>query len=52
MYYTFLSAHTVQGIAHPSGEADTTLFEDQTKGIRVLLAVDAVRHLHLLLVRS
>lgn len=48
MRYTFLSAHCVQGIAQPSGEADITLFEDQTKGIRVLLTADAVRHLHLL----
>jgi hypothetical protein len=48
MHYTFLSAHSVQGITHPSGEADITLFEDQTKGIRVLLTADAVRHLHLL----
>ena len=48
MHYTFLSAHSVQGITHPNGEADITLFEDQTKSIRVLFTADAVRHLHLL----
>lgn len=48
MRYTFLSAHCVQGIAHPVGAADITLFDDQAKGIRVLLTADAIRHLHLL----
>jgi hypothetical protein len=48
MRYTFLSAYCVQGITHPNGEADIVLFEDQAKGIRVLLTADAVRHLHIL----
>lgn len=48
MRYTFLSAHAVQGIAHPAGEADVPLFHDAAKGIRVFLTADAVAHLHLL----
>lgn len=48
MRYTFLSAHCVQGIAHPVGEPDVVLFDDRAKGIRVLLTSDAVPHLHLL----
>lgn len=46
MHYTFLSAYCVQGIAHPIGEADVTLFEDQMQGIRVLLTTNAIFHLH------
>lgn len=48
MRSTFLSAHAVQGIAHPAGEADVALFHDPVKGIRVYLTADAVAHLHLL----
>jgi hypothetical protein len=48
MRYTFLSAHAVQGIAHPVGEADVPLFHDPARGIRVFLTADAVAHLHLL----
>ncbi len=48
MRYTFLSAQCVKGVAHPSGEADITLFEDHGKGIRVLLTADATPHLALL----
>lgn len=48
MRYTFLSAHAVQGIAHPIGEADVPLFQDPAKGIRVFLTADAVMHLYLL----
>ena len=48
MRYTFLSAHCVQGLAHPLGEPDTTLFSDQAKGIRVLLTAEATPHLRLL----
>ena len=48
MRYTFLSAHAVQGIAHPAGEADVPLFHDPAKGIRVFLTAGAVAHLHLL----
>jgi hypothetical protein len=48
MRYTFLSAHCVQGIAHPTGEPDVTLFDDPARGIRVVLTADAVPRLHLL----
>ena len=48
MRFTFLSAHCVQGLAHPSGEADITLFADQATGIRVQLTADATQHLHVL----
>lgn len=48
MRFTFLSAHCVQGLAHPSSEADVTLFADQATGIRVQLTGDAVCHLHVL----
>jgi hypothetical protein len=48
MRYTFLSAHCVQGIAHPVGEPDLVLFEDQDRGIRALLTADAVPKLSLL----
>lgn len=48
MRYTFLSAHAVQGIAHPIGEADVLLFRDPSKGIRVFLTADAVTHLYFL----
>ncbi|WP_374659310.1 hypothetical protein [Inhella sp.] len=48
MRYTFLSAHAVQGIAHPIGEADVPLFRDPAKGVRVFLTSDAVTHLYLL----
>jgi hypothetical protein len=48
MRYTYISAHCVQGIAHPVGEADVMLFHDEAKGLRVLLTADAIPHLHLL----
>jgi hypothetical protein len=48
MRYAFLSAYCVQGIVHPGGEADITFFEDQAKGIRVLLTADAIPHLSVL----
>ena len=35
MRYTYISAHCLQGIAHPVGEADVALFHDQAKGLRV-----------------
>lgn len=46
MRYTFLSAHCVQGIAHPAGEPDLVLLDDREKGIRVLLTADSNPHLH------
>jgi hypothetical protein len=36
--YTFLSAQSVQGIAHPTFEPDVILFDDPTQRIRVTLA--------------
>jgi hypothetical protein len=48
MRYTYISAHCVQGIAHPVGETDVVLFHDAAKGLRVLLTADAVPHLYLL----
>jgi hypothetical protein len=48
MRYTFLSAHAVQGIAHPLGAADMPLFDDPTKEVRVFLTSDAVGRLYLL----
>jgi hypothetical protein len=37
--YTFLSAHCVQGIAHPAGEPDLTLFDDQLNRHLALLSM-------------
>lgn len=48
MRYTFLSAHCVEGIAHPIGEPDLVLFDGRAKGVRVLLTSDAIPHLQLL----
>lgn len=48
MRYTFLSAHAVQGIAHPPGTTDVPLFDDPAQGVRVFLTSDAVSRLHLL----
>lgn len=48
MRYIFLSAHCVQGIAHPAGEPDITLFDDAAMAIRVLLTANAAQHLRLL----
>ena len=48
MRYTFLSAHCVQGIAHPVGQPDLTLFDDPAIGVCVVLTADIVSRLHLL----
>lgn len=48
MRCTYISAHCVQGIAHPIGEADITLYEDRDTGLRVLLTSNAMPHLALL----
>lgn len=48
MRYTFISAHCVQGIMHPTGEPDLTLFNDQVRGIQVNLTSNANAHLRLL----
>ncbi|MBS1140150.1 MAG: hypothetical protein H6R13_1603 [Proteobacteria bacterium] len=48
MRYTFLSAHSVQGIVHQDVEADLVLFDDRSQGIRVVLTGNANAHLRLL----
>ena len=48
MRCTYISAHCVQGIAHPIGEADITLYEDRDAGLLVLLTSNAIPHLALL----
>lgn len=49
MQYTFHSAQCVQGVAHPAGEPDLTLFENSARGIRVILTATNVNaHLGLL----
>jgi hypothetical protein len=48
MRYTFQSAHCIQGIVHPIGEADISLFEDQAKGVRVWLTADPIPRLQVL----
>ncbi|MCB1443953.1 MAG: hypothetical protein KDJ72_13115 [Methyloceanibacter sp.] len=48
MRYTFLSAHAVQGISHPTGQADLPLFHDQASGVRVYLTAEGPERLYML----
>ncbi|OAI44018.1 hypothetical protein AYO43_09620 [Nitrospira sp. SCGC AG-212-E16] len=45
MQFTFLSAHSVQGIVHNQTAPDLVLYDDPQVGVRVTLTADPNRHL-------
>lgn len=45
MQFTFLSAHSVQGIVHNQTAPDLVLYDDPQAGVRVTLTADPNRHL-------
>jgi hypothetical protein len=44
--FTFLSAHSVQGIVHKPDAPDLVLYDDSEAGLRVTVTADPNRHLH------
>jgi hypothetical protein len=47
MLFTFVSAHSVQGIVHKGDVADLLLFDDAKNGLRVTVTAEPNRHLRI-----